>query len=89
MDKEEVKKFLDSEIFAENINGRSDSSFILNQIKGNILINIDKPGIDVVDLFHWAVSLTFQTCIKGVLDDMKEEAESVKSKIEISEGWIS
>lgn len=89
MDKEEVRKFLDSEIFAEKINGRQDSFFILNQIKGNILINLDKPGIDVVDLFHWAVSITFQTCLKGVLDDMKEEAESVKSKIEVSGGLLS
>ena len=91
VDKEEVKKFLNSEIFEENASSRFDSTFILKQIKANILINIDKPNIDVVDLFHWAVSNTFQTCLKGVLEDPKEEAENSSNicPIEINGGLLS
>jgi hypothetical protein len=91
VDKEEVKKFLNSEIFEEKASSRFDSSFILKQIKANILINIDKPNIDVVDLFHWAVSNTFQACLSGVLEDLREEAEnhSKIGSIEIEGGLLS
>jgi hypothetical protein len=91
VDKEEVKKFLNSEIFEEKVNSRFDSAFILKQIKASILINIDKPNIDVVDLFHWAVSNTFQTCLNGILEDLKEEAENSRKigSIEIDGGLLS
>ena len=90
MDKEEVKKFLKSEIFEEKPGIGSESLFILNQIKGNVMVNIDKPGIDVVDLFHWAVNHTFQVCLKGVLDDLRGEDEGQGfGQIEVDKGLLS
>ena len=90
MDKEEVKKFLDSEIFEEKPGTRPESLFILSQIKGNVLVNIDKPGIDVVDLFQWAVNHTFQVCLKGVLDDLRGEDEDLRfGQIEVNGGLLS
>lgn len=71
---EKIKKILDSEIFDESLNSRPDSRFIMKSIKETVLLNIDKPGVDPVDLFSWAVSEVFKICFKATVDSLKEES---------------
>ena len=69
VDKESVKKFLESEIFSTDRKNYPESQFILDRIKQDILLNIDKPNIDVVDLVHFAVSRALALTVKAALEE--------------------
>ena len=64
MNKEDLKKVLESEVFSIGRENYPESQFILTLIKECILHSVDLPGIDLIDLIHFSVSQAIAFTVK-------------------------
>lgn len=84
MSKDEVLSFLSSEVFLAGGEKYKESQLILDHVKQTILLNIDKPGVDLVDLIHFSVASAITLIVKTLVPEGSEAEDN-----SIGSGFIS